>query len=159
MPDFEELNKIDWFTPVFVEKTPKFDQDQYGNTWYTVVFEGDAGQYLWLAKNDPIEKKKYYGHLELTKSGKATRFRTDKEPEGESAPVEAASKVETVDKQDSIYRSVALNNAAIVYQGTKHSDSGDITMLADIFLSWLKDERLPEETDWIDKAKEELDDE
>ena len=44
MPNFEDLNTSDWFTPISVKETPVFDKDKYGNTWYSVVFEGDAAQ-------------------------------------------------------------------------------------------------------------------
>src|SRR3990167_2321253 len=81
-----ELNKPDWYTPQNVAEIEEFDKDDYGNTWYAAVFEGDAETYLWLAKNQPEEGKKYYGHVEKTKSGKRLRFRTDKVPEDGPKP-------------------------------------------------------------------------
>ena len=76
-----ELNKPDWYTPQNVAEIEEFDKDDYGNTWYAAVFEGDAETYLWLAKNQPEEGKKYYGHIEKTKRWKTLRFWTQKGPE------------------------------------------------------------------------------
>jgi hypothetical protein len=76
-----ELNKPDWYEVKDIAEIEDFDKDQYGNTWYNVVFHGDADTFMWLAKNEPEPGRKYYGHLELTKSGKGTRFKTDPKPE------------------------------------------------------------------------------
>lgn len=137
MPEFE-LNKLDYYTVQLVEKTLGFDKDQYGNTWFSVVFQGDATTFLWLAKNKPEVGKKYYGHLETTKSGKAVRFKTDKVPDNEPAPAQAAQNFESVDKRSSIYRSVALNDAAIVFQGTG-AETADVLNLAEKFNDWLNE--------------------
>lgn len=71
-----------WYTVKLVSEIDEFDPDQYGNKWFNVLFEGDAETFMWLAKNEPEEGKKYYGHMEPTKSGKRFRFKTDKQPEG-----------------------------------------------------------------------------
>ncbi len=75
-----ELNEKAYFTPILIEEIEGFDQDDYGNTWFNVVFEGNAETCMWLAKNKPELEKKYYGHLEKTKSGKKLRFKTDLVP-------------------------------------------------------------------------------
>lgn len=87
MPNFDETP--DWYTPEVILEHEEYDKDQYGNTWYVVKFEGDFNSHLWLAKNKPEEGKAYYGHLERTKSGKGTRFRTDKVPEDIQKPSNA----------------------------------------------------------------------
>lgn len=81
MSDFKP-GTVGYYETQNVEEIEDFDQDQYGNTWYNVKFVGDADTFMWLAKNKPEEGKKYYGHLEPTKSGKRLRFKTDKVPEG-----------------------------------------------------------------------------
>lgn len=86
-----ELNKLDYFTPQNVELIEDFEPDQYGNRWHNVKFQGDAETYMWLAKNTPEEGKKYYGHIEKTKSGKRLRFKTDKQPETAVQPAGAKS--------------------------------------------------------------------
>lgn len=75
-----ELNKPGHYEVDFVQETG-FDPDQYGNVWYSVKFAGDAEAHMWLAKNKPETGAKYYGHFEMTKSGKKLRFRVDKEPD------------------------------------------------------------------------------
>lgn len=135
---FEE-NVPNWYTPKIVELIEAFEPDQYGNIWYSVVMEGDAETFMWLAKNEPEEGKKYYGHLEKTKSGKRLRFKTDKVPDNESVPKEAKSNFESVEKQDSINKSVSLNNA-VLYAQVNGDDVDTVLGNADIFLLWLKAE-------------------
>lgn len=84
-----ELNKAGWFEVQNIEEIDGFDPDQYGNIWHNVKFTGDAGTFMWLAKNKPEEGKKYYGHLEPTKTGKRLRFKTDKVPDDEPKPSNA----------------------------------------------------------------------
>lgn len=74
-------NKSGIYMLIHAEEIDGFDQDQFGNTWYDAQFSGDAGQFMWLAKEKPEDGKTYYGHLEPTKSGKRLRFKRDKEPE------------------------------------------------------------------------------
>lgn len=76
-----ELNKPGNFKTLLVDDTD-FDPDAYGNRFYSVVFEGDAASHLWKAKEKPEVNKEYYGHFELSKSGKAQIFKRDKDPEG-----------------------------------------------------------------------------
>lgn len=92
MPEFE-LNKPDWFETDFVLEAG-FDPDPHNNVWYSVKFKGDATEHLWLAKTKPEQNKSYYGHFELTKSGKKWRFKRDKEPEDEPKPSNTPSKAD-----------------------------------------------------------------
>lgn len=75
------LDTPGWYEAQNIAEIDGFDKDDYGNTWYNVKFQGDAETYMWLAKNQPEEGKKYYGHLQKTSSGKKIRFKTDKVPE------------------------------------------------------------------------------
>lgn len=83
-------NELGYYEVHNVAEIEDFDPDQYGNIWYNVKFTGDADTFMWLAKNKPEEGKKYYGHLEPTKSGKRLRFKTDKVPDDEPKPQGAA---------------------------------------------------------------------
>ena len=144
-----ELNKIGWFTPVIVDenqfindKNSPQDLAKYGKT-YSVVFEGDAETYLWTTKTPPEIGKKYWGHLQET-SGRMWRFKTDKQEDGVSshtvasnAPAGLYNGQESNERQESIYRSVALNNAATVFQGTG-VEKETVTEYADYFDEWLK---------------------
>lgn len=87
-----ELNKPEWFELKNCQEIDGFDKDDYGNTWYNVTFQGDAETFMWLAKEQPEEGKKYWGHIEFTKSGKRLRFKRDKEPEDNVRPVGATEK-------------------------------------------------------------------
>lgn len=154
--EFKE-NVSDWYETQVVVETPNFEKDTYGNTWYSVKFTGDAGTHLWLAKEAPTEGKKYFGHFELTKSGKAYRFKKDTVPENELAPAEAndkqASYEENPDKQNSINRAVALNNAvallapamALQTEITANTLS-EVLNAADNFFTWLQND-VPEVQD------------
>lgn len=84
-------NKAGFYTVQDIAEIEDFDKDQYGNTWYNVLFNGDAETYMWLAKNQPEKGKAYYGHLEPTKSGKRLRFKTDKQPEDVKPPSKAGT--------------------------------------------------------------------
>lgn len=146
-------NVVEWYTPQVVLEVEDWDQDQYGNTWFSVKFEEDAGTHLWLAKNKPEEGKKYYGHFEKTKSGKALRFKTDKVPDDKPAPKEANEKQavwgESPDKQAHISRSVALNNAVLFVKDNKTLPqvAGSVLTVAEEFLEWLNPEQTQEEKD------------
>ncbi len=100
-----DLNKLGWYTPLAVteneflnkDKTPQ-EIEQYGKI-YSVQFHGDAGTFLWSSRTEPEKDKKYYGHLELAKSGKSTWFRKDKPPENEPTPIGAVVRTSsTTDK-------------------------------------------------------------
>jgi len=56
----------------------KLESDKYG-IWYTVVFEGDAATHLWQTKTPPNVGEEYWGWIEKTKSGRATKFKWDKQ--------------------------------------------------------------------------------
>jgi hypothetical protein len=132
-----------WYIPQNVAEIEDFEPDQYGNIWYNVKFQGDADTHMWLAKNKPEENKKYYGHFEKTKSGKRLRFKTDKVPEEEFK-----AQPETAERQESINRAVALNNAVNLFTGQKDVPEGKIVLkTADKFLEWLKNEEAEEQSD------------
>lgn len=144
-PSFE-LNAPGYYTPQYVVENDYLNKllttDMYGR-WYSVQFEGNAETYNWQAKNQPETGKAYWGQLELAKSGKSTKFKKLKEEDAPSSqPANSSSNFETVDKQDSINRAVALNNAALFWsnQPDAHTSTDMITQLADLFLSWLKNE-------------------
>jgi hypothetical protein len=149
------LNKLGWFTVDMVEENhflnDKLESDQYG-IFYSVKFEGNAEAYLWQAKTAPAVGQKVYGHLELTKTGKSTKFKRaskDQTPAVGSAPVvtelpsvtpKGAYKPDT--QQESIARSVALKAAVDLFAP---GNAGDITIphtisTADQFLAWLSGE-------------------
>ena len=157
MPEFN-LEEKDWFVPQLVaendfinSKNSDADLAKFGKT-YSVKFGGDAGTYMWTTKTEPEVGKKYYGHLQKT-SGTSIRFKTDKEPEGQ-APKEAISNFESVDKQSSVNRAVALKAAAVVSPMLKINIAEDVLMIADVFYTWLKNE-----SNEAPKATEEVRDE
>lgn len=82
-----ELNVPGWYEVELQAKNDwlnqKLDTQEYG-IWYTVKFAGDATEHLWQTKTDPVVGEKYWGHFEMTKSGKSTKFKKDKLPEGQS---------------------------------------------------------------------------
>lgn len=145
--DTFELNKPNWYTLKAVKPNDflndKLTSDQYGK-WYSVAFEGDATAFLWQTKTPPVEGEKYWGYLEKTSSGKAVKFKWDKQntptnlPNGEPT-VYTKNEIE---KQNSINRAVALNNATVITAA--HISVGDhhrldgMKELADEFYEWLK---------------------
>lgn len=90
-----ELNKPGWYEAKTVMENDflngKLETKEYG-IYYSVLFIGDAETYLWQAKTAPEEGKKYYGHIEESKSGKSLRFKKDKEPEDSPRPTGAVEK-------------------------------------------------------------------
>lgn len=122
----------------------KLITDQYG-TWFTVVWTDDVEKVIWQTKTPPEVGKTYWGWLEKTTSGKSIKFKWDKlnTPQGDMAGPTSVSKpqggwTESPDKQDSINRAVALNNAANVFMG--HGEGADpfmIQELANKFYFWL----------------------
>lgn len=146
MDDFE-LNKLGWFTVQNVEPNAflndKLDNDTYG-IWYSVKFAGDANTHLWQAKTAPVEGEKYYGHIEKTKSGKATKFRRAKK---DDTPHEAGSPKSTPTSkyhpkddhtQESIARSVALKAAVDIIASGKGVHGETVFDIAEKFLAWLQ---------------------
>lgn len=82
-----ELNKPGQFTPQNVGENDflngKLTDQKYGK-WYSVQFQGNAETYLWMTKTPPEIGKSYYGQLELTSSGKSTKFKRLREEESSS---------------------------------------------------------------------------
>lgn len=146
MSDFTP-NTVGHFKVVDASVIEEWDADEYGNQWYAVRFEGEAETFLWLAKNEPVDGKEYYGHIEPTKSGKRLRFKTDKMPDKPKAAATGSAggfSRESPEIQESINRSVALNDAALVFQGQGISKAGDVDNilgLADDFYAWLSKPR------------------
>lgn len=154
MPDFE-LNKSDWYIPQNIAENEFLGTDDYGNTWYSVKFQGDAGTHLWLAKEMPEEGKAYFGHFEKTKSGKSLRFKRDKEEDAPSVPDNARKYSKSPEDKEDIARAVALKAAVDLHASTsdEHKSGDAIIQTAEGFLAWLKGEKadVPEEA----KLKEE----
>ncbi len=81
-----------------------------------------------------------------------------------SAPSGAANSAvnyrkESPDVQNSISRSVALNNAVLFCKETKGSKPGDVLDTAEIFLAWLKEEEVKVSSTINSKLDEASDDE
>ena len=128
-----ELDKPGYYTTQNVEETA-FDPDKYDNRWYSVKFEGDAATVLWLAKEEPEEHRKYYGHFEKTKSGKALRFKRDKEPEEPGQSERPKAQWQPRD-DDSIKAQFAIKAAIQFLNGQKDAGVEDIEPLArDLFV-------------------------
>lgn len=138
-----ELNKPDYFEFEAVELIENFEPDDFGNRWYNAKVSGNAESLMWLAKTKPETNKKYYGHVEKTKSGQRLRFRTDKLPE--NAPAKSYQK--SPEQEESIARAVALKAAVEVFVGTVTDkmkggfEPSYVLRTADTFLSWLKNEK------------------
>jgi hypothetical protein len=125
---------------------PSDFKDNYGNSWCEVAFEGMSEPARWVVK-DPSRIKVgdvVYGHIEdaTSRAGKPyNRFKIDQREDNQSSPQKASTGYsESPEKQDSIYRSVALNNAAVVYGGVSKLLIGEILQTADKFYLWLKNE-------------------
>lgn len=140
-----ELGKADWFTVKSVEPNmflnEKLTTDQYG-TWYTVVWTDDAEKIYWQTKTPPEVGKTYWGWLEKTSTGKSIKFKWDKlntPSEDAGSPVAGIKPQngnwhESPEKQASINRVVALNNAVLL-----HPNLADDRILetAQTFYDWL----------------------
>lgn len=138
-----ELNVSDHYTVQNVAENEWLNQKltttQYG-IYYNVQFEGDAETYFLQAKTAPVVGDKLYGHIEQSKTGKSLRFKKDKLEEPQNAPYSPVTGyAETPDKQNSIYKSVALNNAAILY--AQSEDKSNVLSKADEFLDWLTSDK------------------
>jgi len=73
------------FKIINVEKS-SIPDDNYGNQWYQIDVDGHNGPLLFLTSKAPEKGQTLYGHTELTKSGKAMRFKRDEKPEGYETP-------------------------------------------------------------------------
>lgn len=112
--DFE-LNKAGWYELVAVEENTylndKLENTNYG-IWYTAGFQDNAETVLWQTKTPPEVGKKYWGWVENTKSGKALKFKWDKQntPSSSepSAVHPASSAYESPERQNSINRGVEI---------------------------------------------------
>jgi hypothetical protein len=90
-----ELGKSGWFEVKVSEANDFINEnltsEEYG-LYYSVGFVGSAETYLWQTKSPPVVGEKYYGSLELAKSGKSTKFKWDKKnapshtPDGKPTP-------------------------------------------------------------------------
>lgn len=132
----------------------KLTTQEYG-IYYSVKFQGDAETYLWQTKSEPEEGKKYWGHIEESKSGKSMRFKLDKQetqyvPDDETKTVEFKSDPL---KQDAIHRSVALEQAVNYHVGAGEGTPKTICRTADTFYSWLKGDKV-DLRDWDSLGKD-----
>jgi len=118
-------------------------QDNYGNYWCDMALEG-FGEPVRIAVKDPMEFSTgmtLYGIIE-TKTSQAGkeyyRFKREKKEEAASSeePAKSAWQPESPERQDSINRSVSLNNAAVVFQGTG-VEAEQVVAYADEFYAWL----------------------
>lgn len=144
MDDFQ-LGKMGWFTVQNVEPNDflndKLENDRYG-IYYSVKFTGDASTHLWQAKAAPVPGEKVYGHIELAKSGKSTRFKKAKKEDTPATDSAGAQPTATHQvphdktQQESIARSVALKAAVDFIKG-ENLGSDNVLRLADTFLIWL----------------------
>lgn len=137
-----ELGKPGWFEVQNVEANDFLNQklttDQYG-IWYSIKFTGDASTHLWQTKTAPVEGEKYWGTIELTKSGKTTKFHWDKQntpPENRPEKAHDTSFKADPVKQDNIHRSVALEQA-INFGATAKLDVEATLNVATRFYEWL----------------------
>lgn len=79
-----------------------------------------------------------YGDL-VNDSPHGWKFKSQKRPDGFSGSTSPQQSGESVDTQDSIWRSVALNNAAVIFQGAAgEAAKADVIGYADVFYAWLK---------------------
>lgn len=116
-------------------------KDNFGNTWCEAVFEGVGEPVRWVLK-DPSKISVgdvVFGHIEeaISKAGKPyNRFKTDKRDDY-APPKDSKAWVESDEKQKSIARSVALNNAVAFYSGKPDIKYTHVLETADKFLEWL----------------------
>lgn len=110
---------------------------------YTLVLE-NYGEPVGLNKKVPVSQEPQvgdilFGNVELKRNkagNEYASFKAEKRPEGQVIPT-TSSWSEDPNKQDSIHRSVALNDAALIFQGTGEPSSIILSM-ADDFYMWLK---------------------
>lgn len=150
-----ELNKPGWYETQNVLETD-FDPDQYNNQWFSVKFTCDAGTHLWLAKEKPEEHKKYYGHFEKTKSGKAYRFKRDKVPEDEERPANAGGH-KKVDKSEAYLKDASTTPIQIYNGSLNYAKEAGLNLISDkadrqAYLEYVK-EVTDELLDWIDAIR------
>lgn len=124
-------------------------EDDFGNTWCDAIFAEYGEPVRWVLK-EPTgvhEGLKYYGHIE-EKTSKANkpynRFYRDKPEEHaapSSVPSAGSSWVESPEKQASIQRSVALQQAVVLAGPLGNAE--DVLVNADKFYAWLQHEDIP----------------
>lgn len=148
----DELNKPQWYEVQHVEEIEGFDPDQYGNVWHNVKFRGVAETAMWLAKETP-EVKKYYGHLETTKTGKRIRFKRDQVPEDEERPDNAKK-----DKKQDAYLKDVSSTPIQIYNGSlTYAKEAGLNIISDkedrqLYLEYVKD-ITDEMLRWIDNIR------
>ena len=117
--------------------------DNFGNYWCDMALEG-VSEPVRIAVKDPTQFESgqvLYGTIEHgnSKAGKPyLKFKRLKKEDGNAGTeTKREWQPESPERQDSINRSVALNNAAVIYQGSG-VEPGDVTKTADVFYAWLK---------------------
>lgn len=122
--------------------------DNYQNYWCDMALKG-ISEPVRIAVKDPTQFHDgmvLYGTIDHAKSKSNKPYLRFKriEKKEESAPASLATDKaasgwshENPERQDSINRSVALNDAALVYQGTGVA-AESITEMADAFYAWLR---------------------
>lgn len=119
-------------------------QDDFGNYWCDMALEG-VGEPVRIAVKDPTEFHNgmtLYGSLETKQNKNGSeylKFKREKNEEAPEAPATPAKswQPESPERQENISRSVALNNAAAVFQGSG-VEADDVLKVADKFYGWLR---------------------
>ena len=117
-------------------------KDDYGNSWVDAAFQGVSEPVKWVVKDPDTLKvgQKYYGRIDVktSKAGKTyNRFYKEQKEDTPGTP-------ENASKEESIHRSVALQQAVAYTIGHKLPEKG-VTELADTFYDWLVGKVEPEE--------------
>jgi hypothetical protein len=110
---------------------------------YSLSLEG-FGEPVGLNKKVPVADEPQvgdvlFGNIETRRNKTGSEyhsFKAEKRPDTVATPA-TSSWSELPDKQDSIHRSVALNDAAVVFQGTGENASV-VLFYAEEFYQWLK---------------------
>jgi len=119
-------------------------KDDYGN-WYCNMALKGVGEPVTIAVKDPTQFETgmtLYGTIE-TKTSRAGKeyLKFKREQKEESVGTQGVAQKgswqpESPERQDSINRSVAINNAAVVFQGTG-VEAERVIAYADSFYTWL----------------------
>lgn len=124
-------------------------KDDHDNTWCDAIFAEYGEPVKWVLK-EPLsirEGVKYFGHVEVktSKAGKPyNRFYRDKLPETAPATTGAGSTwVESPEKQESINRSVSLNNAVLSALHLGLETPAQVLDVANTYLAWLTSPAAP----------------
>lgn len=125
-------------------KTGTF-KDDYGNTWCSMSLEG-FGEPVTIVLKDPSTVhvgSELYGRIEQAKKKNGGEYWRFKKEQKEEAPTQATEQKgwhESPEKQESINKAVALNNA-VIYAGIEKLTVADTLNVAEQFVKWLRTEK------------------